>query len=108
MHRTAEQTRALLIKLRNESERASYRVAERYRRDGDALGFVCEAHQELPAQPPPDRRTLVLFAHFDLQGVVDPYVVYYLKALHGLRNLSTCLRHRSAEFTEQPPRCLVG
>ncbi|OIN81382.1 hypothetical protein BST29_19845 [Mycobacterium malmoense] len=25
-----------------------------------------------------------MFAHFDAQGIVDPYVVYYLKALHGL------------------------
>jgi lipopolysaccharide biosynthesis protein len=68
--------------LRSESERI--RAALRYRRGGDALGFICETHQELPAQPPPGRRTLVLFAHFDPQGVVDPYVVYYLKALHGL------------------------
>ncbi len=84
MHRTSEITRALLIRLRSESERSSYRAAMGYRRDGDALGFVCESHQELPAQPPLGRRTLVLFAHFDPQGVVDPYVVYYLKALHGL------------------------
>ncbi len=56
----------------------------RYRLGGDALDFICETHRELPAQPPPDRRTLVLFAHFDPQGAVDPYVVYYLKALHGL------------------------
>jgi lipopolysaccharide biosynthesis protein len=82
--RAFEFSQALWTRLRSESERASYRVAERYRRDGDALGFVCETHQELPAQPPPGRRTLILFAHFDLQGVVDPYVVYYLKALHGL------------------------
>jgi lipopolysaccharide biosynthesis protein len=84
MHRLFEIIGALLTRLRSESERASYRAAQRYRRDGDALAFVCETHQELPAQPSPDRRTLVLFAHFDPQGVVDPYVVYYLKALHGL------------------------
>ncbi|QZA19531.1 rhamnan synthesis F family protein [Mycobacterium malmoense] len=72
----------LLDKLRDESERVS--AAARYRRGGDALGFVCETHQELPAQPPSGRRTLVLFAHFDPQGVIDPYVVYYLKALRGL------------------------
>jgi lipopolysaccharide biosynthesis protein len=84
MHRTSEIARALLTRLRSESERTSYRVAQRYRRDGDALAFVCETHQELPLQPPPGRRTLLLFAHFDPQGVVDPYVVYYLKALHGL------------------------
>jgi hypothetical protein len=84
MYHAFEVTRALMTRLRSESERASYRAAERYRRDGDALGFVCETHQELPAQPPPGRRTLVFFAHFDLQGVVDPYVVYYLEALHRL------------------------
>ncbi|BBZ52921.1 rhamnan synthesis F family protein [Mycobacterium heidelbergense] len=60
------------------------RAALRYRRSGDALRFVCETHQELPALPPPGRRSLVLFAHFDPQGIVDPYVVYYLKALYGL------------------------
>jgi lipopolysaccharide biosynthesis protein len=59
-------------------------AAVRYRLDGDALRFVCETHRELPPQPPPGRRTLVLFAHFDPQGIVDPYVAYYLKALHGL------------------------
>jgi lipopolysaccharide biosynthesis protein len=84
MYHAFEFSRALMTRLRSESERASYRAAERYRRDGDALGFVCETHQELPVQPPPGRRTLVLFAHFDLQGVVDPYVVYYLEALHRL------------------------
>jgi lipopolysaccharide biosynthesis protein len=84
MYHTFEITRALMTRLRSESERASYRAAERYRQDGDGLGFICETHQELPAQPPFGRRTLVLFAHFDLQGVVDPYVVYYLEALHRL------------------------
>jgi lipopolysaccharide biosynthesis protein len=83
-HHAFELTQALLTRLRREAERASYRAAERYRRDGDARGFVCETHQELPAQPPPNRRTLVFFAHFDLQGIVDPYVVYYLEALHRL------------------------
>jgi len=68
--------------LRTQSERIS--AAVRYRRDGDALRFICETHQELSSQPPPGRRTLVLFAHFDPQGIVDPYVVYYLKALQGL------------------------
>ena len=84
MYHTFEISRALWARLRSESERTSYRAAERYRREGDALGFICETHQELPAQPPPGRRLLVLFAHFDLQGVVDPYVVYYLEALHRL------------------------
>ena len=32
----------------------------------------------------PQSRTLVLFAHFDPQDVIDPYVVYYLEALHRL------------------------
>ncbi|MFV0495914.1 rhamnan synthesis F family protein [Mycobacterium sp.] len=59
-------------------------AAIRYRLNKDALGFICQTHQELPAQPPAGRRTLVLFAHFDPQGIVDPYVVYYLKALHKL------------------------
>jgi lipopolysaccharide biosynthesis protein len=84
MLRTSEIARALLTRLRSESERTSYRIAQHYRRDGDALAFVCETHQELPLEPPPGRRTLLLFAHFDPQGIVDPYVVYYLKALHGL------------------------
>jgi hypothetical protein len=66
------------------TEFSASRAAKRYRRGGDGLGFICETHQELPAQPPPGRRALVLFAHFDPQGVVDPYVVYYLNALHGL------------------------
>src|ERR1700731_3002839 len=56
----------------------------RYRLGGDALRFICESHKELSREPPPERRTLALFAHFDLQGVVDPYVVYYLEALHRL------------------------
>jgi lipopolysaccharide biosynthesis protein len=72
----------LIDTLRSEAERT--RAVMGYRRGGDALGFIWETHQELPAQPPPGRRALVLFAHFDPQGVVDPYVVYYLKSLHGL------------------------
>lgn len=58
--------------------------AARYRMTGNALAFVHETHQELPTQPDCGSRTLVLFAHFDLQGIVDPYVVYYLEALHRL------------------------
>ena len=84
MYYAFEIARAVWTRLRSESERASYRAAEGYRRDGDALGFICETHQELSPQPLPGRRTLVLFAHFDLQGVVDPYVVYYLEALYKL------------------------
>ncbi|OBF57253.1 hypothetical protein A5756_09765 [Mycobacterium sp. 852002-53434_SCH5985345] len=65
--------------LRTEAERAS--AAARYRLGGNAFRFLCETHLELPPHPPPGRRTLALFAHFDPQGVVDPYVAYYLKAL---------------------------
>lgn len=84
MRRTSEIALALRTRLRDESVRNSYRIARQYRRDGDALGFICETHQQLPPQPPPGQRTLVLFAHFDPQGVVDPYVVYYLRALYSL------------------------
>jgi lipopolysaccharide biosynthesis protein len=58
--------------------------ARRHRLDHDALRFVRQVHQELPAQPPPGRDALVLFAHFDPQGIVDPYVVHYLRALNRL------------------------
>jgi lipopolysaccharide biosynthesis protein len=68
--------------LRTESERTLACVHHRV--GGNAFRFLCQTHLELPPQPPPGRRTLVLFAHFDLQGIVDPYVVHYLKALHGL------------------------
>lgn len=66
------------------SDRGAHLAALRYRLGGDALRFVCETYQDLPPVPPSGRRTLVFFAHFDPQGVVDPYVVYYLEALHGL------------------------
>ena len=68
--------------LRTESERTLALI--QYRFSHDALRFLCESHLELSPQPPSGRRTLVLFAHFDLQGIVDPYVTYYLKALHRL------------------------
>jgi lipopolysaccharide biosynthesis protein len=68
--------------LRTESERTL--AAVRYRLGRNAFRFLCETHLELPPEPPPSCHTLVLFAHFDLQGIVDPYVAYYLKALHGL------------------------
>ena len=68
--------------LRTESERALATV--RHRLGRNTFRFICETHLELPPQPPPACRTLVLFAHFDLQGIVDPYVAYYLKALHEL------------------------
>ncbi len=68
--------------LREEYQRAG--ASLRFRLGGDARSFICETHQEIPAEPPAGGRTLVLFAHFDPQGVVDPYVVYYLRALRGL------------------------
>ncbi len=73
--------------------------AARYRVTGNALPFVRESHQELPNQPARGSRTLVLFAHFDLQGVVDPYVVYYLEALHRL-NATIILVSGSPSITE--------
>lgn len=75
----------LVSRLRAESGRARrYLAAVPYRLRGNALRFIRQTHQELPPRPPPGRATLVLFAHFDPQGVVDPYVVHYLKALHRL------------------------
>jgi lipopolysaccharide biosynthesis protein len=68
--------------LRTEAQRTV--AAVRHRLDHDTLRFLCETHRELPRRPAPGCRTLVLFAHFDPHGVIDPYVVYYLKALHGL------------------------
>ena len=68
--------------LRTESEHTLAVV--RYRLGSNAFRFLCETHQELPPQPPPGRRTLVLFAHFDPHCIVDPYVAFYLKALQGL------------------------
>ncbi len=68
--------------LRTESERTL--AAVRHRLYRNTFDFLCETHLVLPPRPPPRCHTLVLFAHFDLQGIVDPYVVYYLKALHGL------------------------
>jgi lipopolysaccharide biosynthesis protein len=68
--------------LRTEFERTLGVV--QYRLGRNASRFICESHLELPPRPPLGRRTLVLFAHFDLQGIVDPYVANYLKALHGL------------------------
>ncbi|MGK2869351.1 MAG: rhamnan synthesis F family protein [Mycobacterium sp.] len=56
----------------------------RHRIDRDALRFICQTHKELPAEPPSGRGALVFFAHFDVHGVVDPYVVHYLRALHRL------------------------
>ena len=68
--------------LGTESERTL--AVARYRLSPNALRFLRENHLELPAQPPPGRRTLLLFAHFDAHGMVDPYVAYYLKALRRL------------------------
>lgn len=72
-------------RLRVESDRARrYFAAVPYRLGADPVRFVRQTHQGLPLQPPPERRTLVLFAHFDPQGVVDPYVVHYVNALYEL------------------------
>ncbi|MBV8787293.1 MAG: hypothetical protein JOZ00_11460 [Mycobacterium sp.] len=68
--------------LRTEAERSVAVV--RHRLNRNAFRFLCETHLDLPPQPPPGCRTLVLFAHFDPQGAVDPYVAYYLNALHEL------------------------
>jgi lipopolysaccharide biosynthesis protein len=68
--------------LRTEAERSL--AAMRHRLDRNTFRFLCETHRELPRKPPQACRTLVLFAHFDPEGVIDPHVVYYLKALHGL------------------------
>ena len=68
--------------LRTESERTL--AVLRHRLDRNDLRFVCETRLELPPGPPAGCRTLVLFAHFDPQGIVDPYVAYYLEALHRL------------------------
>lgn len=67
-----------------DSKLSSYLAALRYRLGGDGALFLCETHKPLESRPPPGRRTLVLFAHFDPQGIVDPYVTYYLRALHNL------------------------
>ena len=68
--------------LRTEAERTLAVV--RHRLNGNAFQFLCETHLDLPPQPPPGCRTLVLFAHFDPHGIVDPYVTHYLRALHEL------------------------
>ena len=68
--------------LRAEAE--STLAAVRYRLGRNTLRFLCETHLDLPSRPSPNCRTLVLFAHFDPQGIVDPYVAFYLKALYGL------------------------
>lgn len=66
---------------RMSAELRTYLPAIRYRLDRDALRFICETHVDLPTQPPTENRTLVLFAHFDPHGIVDPYVAYYLQEL---------------------------
>ena len=68
--------------LRAESEHTL--AAVRHRLGRNTLRFIRETHLDLAPQPPPASRTLALFAHFDVQGIVDPYVAYYLKALHEL------------------------
>ncbi|OBB87289.1 rhamnan synthesis F family protein [Mycobacterium sp. 852002-30065_SCH5024008] len=68
--------------LRTESERTV--AAVRHHLHHNTSHFICETHLQLPSQPPAGCRTLVLFAHFDPQGIVDPYVAHYLEALHEL------------------------
>ncbi|BBY39870.1 hypothetical protein MMAN_40040 [Mycobacterium mantenii] len=68
--------------LRTESERTA--AAVRHRLGRNAFRFLCETHLDLPPQPAPGCRTLLLFAHFDPQGIVDPYVAHYLRALQRL------------------------
>jgi lipopolysaccharide biosynthesis protein len=58
--------------------------ATRHRLDRDALRFARQVHQGLPTHPPRGPKTLVLFAHYDPHGVVDPYVVHYLEELSRL------------------------
>jgi lipopolysaccharide biosynthesis protein len=78
-------TSKLPSRLRAEAGRGRrYLAAMPYRLRGNALRYIRQTHQELPSQPPAGRRTLILFAHFDPQGIVDPYVAHYLRALHGL------------------------
>ena len=62
----------------------AYISALRYRMDGDYRRFITTTLKPLPQSPPASRGTLVLFAHFDAQGLVDPYVRFYLEALHQL------------------------
>ncbi|ORA18208.1 hypothetical protein BST16_02220 [Mycobacterium asiaticum DSM 44297] len=66
------------------AERGSHLDAMRYRLDGNCLRFISEIHKEVPSQPLRACPTLALFAHFDPQGVVDPYVIYYLERLHEI------------------------
>lgn len=66
------------------TELRSHPPAIKYRLTNDALQFICETHAELPGRPPTEDSALVLFAHYDPHGVVDPYVVFYLRALKSL------------------------
>ena len=56
----------------------------RYHIDQNALRLVVHGHKELSSHPETLRRRLVLFAHYDPQDQIDPYVVYYLRQLHEL------------------------
>src|SRR5882757_4134520 len=58
--------------------------AMHHRRHRDGLRFARQVHKPVAAHPPAGPRTLVLFAHYDADGVVDPYVVHYLEALSKL------------------------
>jgi lipopolysaccharide biosynthesis protein len=72
----------LALASRTEFERTVAVVRHRLR--GNTFHFLCEIHLELASQPPPGCRTLVLFAHFDPHGIVDPFVAHYLQAVHRL------------------------
>jgi lipopolysaccharide biosynthesis protein len=56
----------------------------RYHIDRNALRLVVHGHKELSSHPETLHRRLVLFAHYDPQDQIDPYVVYYLRQLHEL------------------------
>ena len=56
--------------------------ALRYRLDHNHARFLAQTLKPIPATPPANRGTLIFFAHYDHQGLVDPYVRYYLEALH--------------------------
>lgn len=58
--------------------------ALRYRIDGNALRFTVQTLKPLAA-PPKDAKRVVLFAHYDPQDQVDPYVVKYVRALKELQ-----------------------
>ncbi len=56
----------------------------RYKLDGNALRFTVQTLKPISGRPQPDRRRLVLFAHYDAGNEVDEYVRYYLQCLYEL------------------------